>query len=195
MWSRVKHVRDLSPGTTSSFGLQQVAAFWLDVKPKEPVCGLAPSSKQRKVCASLPRVPKSKRWGSRLTTKRPRWEKNRLRRETVARALVTWFTYQDNVENWGRASEATFVRLLRQDKVLQNLTIVKAELFVSRRGFWQLFHNFKERWSAWLEVMAISCELRPFYSHMPPSSPSLPVGIFFGLVVWQFVDCCVLFPF
>ena len=102
--------------------LQHFAALWLDVKPKYPGCGLAPSSKQRKVCASHPRVPKSKRWGSRLTTKRPRWEKNRLRRETVARPLVTWFTYQDNVENRGRASEATFVRFLRQDNVLQNLS-------------------------------------------------------------------------
>ena len=41
--------------------LQHFAALWLDVKPKYPGCGLAPSSKQRKVCASHPRAPKSKR--------------------------------------------------------------------------------------------------------------------------------------
>ena len=44
--------------------LQHFAALWLDVKPKYPGCGLAPSSKQRKVCAFHPRVPKSKRWVS-----------------------------------------------------------------------------------------------------------------------------------
>ena len=41
--------------------LQHFAALWLDVKAENPGCGLAPSSKQRKVCASHPRVPKSKR--------------------------------------------------------------------------------------------------------------------------------------
>ena len=33
--------------------------------------------------------------------------------------------YQDNVENQGRASEATIVRFLWQDNVLQNLSIDK----------------------------------------------------------------------
>ena len=41
----------------------------------------------------------------------------------LARPEYTWFTYQDNVENRDRASEATFVRFLRQDNVLQNLAI------------------------------------------------------------------------
>ena len=108
--------------------------FSLTWNPNTPGAGLAPTytSKQRKVCASHPRVPKSKRWGSRLTTKWPRWEKNRLRRETVARPLVTWFTYQDNVENRDHASEATFVRFLREDNVLQNLAIVKSSVVGKR---------------------------------------------------------------
>ena len=53
-------------------------------------------------------------------------KKDRLRRDIVARPEFTWFTYQDNVENRGRASEATFVglRFLHQDNVLQNLANV-----------------------------------------------------------------------
>ena len=101
-----------------------VAVLWLYVKPQNPGCSLAPSSTQRKVSTFYPRVPKSKRWASHLTTKRPRWEKNRLRRETVARPEFTWFTYQENVEKRGRTSEATFVRFLRQDSVLQNLATI-----------------------------------------------------------------------
>ena len=109
--------------------LQHVAALWIDVKPKNPGGGIAPSSKQRKVCASHPSVPQIEK--VRVTPianhKRTKVRKNRQRRETVARPLVTWITYQDNVENRGRASEATFVRFLRQDNVLQNLSIVAVE--------------------------------------------------------------------
>ena len=68
---------------------QHVAALWLDVKPRNPGCGLAPSSKRRKVCTSHSRVPKSKRWEPRLTTKRPMWEQNRLRRGLSLRGLRT----------------------------------------------------------------------------------------------------------
>ena len=104
--------------------LQRVAALWLDVKPKNSGCGLAPSSKQRKVCPSHPSMPKSKRWGSHLTTKRPRWEKILLRWVIVARPELEWFTYQDNVESRDRTSAATLVRFLHQDNVLQNLANV-----------------------------------------------------------------------
>ena len=47
------------------------------------------------------------------------------------KAEFTWFTYQDNIENQGRASEATFVQFLCQHNVLQNLAPVKnhADLF------------------------------------------------------------------
>ena len=122
-----KHVRDLSQPLRQVLVLQHFAALWLGVRPENPGCGLAPSFKQRKVCASHPRVPKSKRWGSRLTTKRPRWEKIWLRRETVARPELTWFTVEDSIENRGRAPETTFVRFLRRDIILQNLAILYLE--------------------------------------------------------------------
>ena len=57
------------------FVLQPFAALWLDVKPENSGCRLAPSSTQGNMCASDRRVTKSKRWVSRLTTKRLRWEK------------------------------------------------------------------------------------------------------------------------
>ena len=105
--------------------LQHVAALWLDVKAKNPGCGLSTFLKTKKKSVRFPspcaQIEKARVTPNHKTTK---VRKNRLRRETVARLEFTWLTYQDNVENPGRASEATFVRFLCQDNALQNLAIV-----------------------------------------------------------------------
>ena len=64
-------------------------------------------------------MPKSKMREPRLT-RNNKGEKNLLRWETAVRPEPTWFTYQDNVENRGRALLATFERFLSQDDVQKN---------------------------------------------------------------------------
>ena len=99
-----KHVRDLSPGATSSFGFAALccALAWRETESPKPRVRLSTFLQTKKSvrfpspCAQIEKV--------RVTPNRK-----------------TWFTYQDNVENRGRASEATSVRFLRQENVLQNL--------------------------------------------------------------------------
>ena len=119
-----KHVRDLSPGASSSFGFATLccALAWRETQITRVLLSSSTFLQTKKSvrfpspCAHIEKVRVTP---NRKTTKVRK--KNRLRRETVPRPLVTWFTYQDNVENRGRASEAMFVRFLRQDNVLQNL--------------------------------------------------------------------------
>ena len=85
--------------------------------------------------ASYPRVRKSNRWGSRLTTERPRWEKIRLRRETVARPEFTWFTYQDNVEN-GAAPQRR-----RSYGFFAKMTCCKTSLMSNSAIIWWTSHS------------------------------------------------------
>ena len=104
--------------------LQHFAALWLDVKAENPGCGLSnflQTKKSVRFPSPCAQIEKARVTPNHKTTK---VRKNRLRRETVVRPEFTWFTYQDNVEDRGRASEMTFVRFLRQDNVLQNLAIV-----------------------------------------------------------------------
>ena len=61
-----KHVRDLLPGATSSFGLQHVAVLWLDVVHSKPpgtatVSGGSSLAARRK-CVGLPRCAWSKKF-------------------------------------------------------------------------------------------------------------------------------------
>ena len=105
------------------FCYEHFAALWLDVKAENPVCGLSTflqTMKSVRFPSPCAQIEKARVTPNHNTAK---VRKNWLRPETVARPEFTWLTYQDNVENRGRASEATLVWFLCQDNVLQNLAI------------------------------------------------------------------------
>ena len=119
-----KQVRNLSPGTTSRFGFATLCCALArreSQKPRVQLSTVLQTKKSVRFPSPCSQIEKVRVTPNHKTTK---VRKKRLYRETVARPLVTWFTYQDNVENRDRASEATFVRFLCQDNVLQSLASI-----------------------------------------------------------------------
>ena len=131
-WSRVKTRTWLSPGATSSFSFATRcwALAWRETpKPRLQLSTFLYT--KRSLCFPSPcaQIEKVRVTSDHITTKVRK--KKSATRETVVRPEFTWFTYQDKVQNRGRASEATFVQFLRQDNVLQNLAIIKSTWLAS----------------------------------------------------------------
>ena len=77
-WSRVKTRTWFVTGRYVKFWFcNTLLRFSLTWNPKTPGAAKHLPPNKEKCALPIPSVPKSKRWESRLTTKGPRWEKNR----------------------------------------------------------------------------------------------------------------------